>query len=450
MPFQPDLRLDGDAGARFGARVVAALEAASTRSRRRRPADQQRHEQTVSALLANLLTARRNRHSDLIFVAVPFQAGWYAGTDLSETSMGALRDFLLDAGLLEGQRGYIRWDRWDSETVVQGHARRSRLRATPALLDWAREAGIDLAAHRGAPNHGVVRQPSESLVEMRHSAFGRFAGVDPGPEPESVKASRAVIAETNRLIAAADIGLVGAKRSMGSVEAEPGDDAELRARVQAGDHSAITLRRIFNGAWTSGGRLYGGFWQNLKKAERRGLTIDGEATVELDYGRLHPTLLYARAGLALTFDPYLPEGFDPRLRPAGKATFGRLLNSDGPVEVARMSRPAGTPPDIPVAEYRRFAEALVRLHAPIASTFGTSASLALQFTDSEMLIRVLNCMNQLGAPALPIHDSVIVAGRWADDLHAAMERAYRDVTGREDVEVNRVPGLRLGAGGEEG
>jgi hypothetical protein len=444
MPFQPDLRLDGDAGARFGARVLAELEAGSSRTRKRRAADQLRHERTVSALLANLLTERRNRHSVLIFVAVPFQARWYSRTDLSETSMRALRDFLWAGGLIEGQRGYTRWDPWDSETVIAGHARRSRFRATESLLSWADEAGIDLSAPRGAPNHGVVRQPSESLVVIRPSTSGRFAGVDPGPEPESVKASRAIIAETNRLIAAADIAVAGPARPTLAAGSEPADDDELRARVQAGDHSAITLRRIFNDTWTAGGRVYGGFWQNMRKAERRRLTIDGEPTVELDYARLHPTLLYARAGMRLTFDPYLPAGFDPRLRPAGKATFGRLLNSDGPVDVARIRRPNGMPPDIPVEEYRRFAAALIRIHEPIASAFGTSASLALQFADSEMLLRVLDRMNRLGAAVLPIHDSVIVADRWADELQAAMEAAYRDVTGDDDIEVTRVPGLRLG------
>jgi hypothetical protein len=445
MPFQPDLRLDGDAGARFGARVLAELEAASSRTRRRRANDQQRHERTASALLANLLTARRNRHSTLIFVAVPFQAGWYSGTDLSETSMQALRNFLWGAGLIEGQRGYTRWFRWDNEIRVVDHARRSRFRATESLLSWANEAGVDLSAPRGAPNHGVVRQPSENVVEMRTSTSGRLAGVDPGPEPESVKASRAVIAETNRLIAAADIAVAGPARPISDAGAEPADDDELRARVQAGDHSAITLRRIFNDTWTAGGRLYGGFWQNMRKAERRRLTIDGEATVELDYGRLHPTLLYARADIKLTFDPYLPVGFDPRLRSVGKATFGRLLNSDGPVDVARMSRPNGTPPDIPVEEYRRFAAALIRMHGPIASAFGTSASLALQFADSEMLLRVLDRMNRLAAAVLPIHDSVIVADRWADEAQAAMEAAYRDVTGDDDIEVTRLSGPRSGS-----
>ena len=65
------------------------------------------------------------------------------------------------------------------------------------------------------------------------------------------------------------------------------------------DRSERRLRRVFTrGRFDSGGRLFGGFWQSLKKKERlAGLVIDGDAVVELDYDQMAPTILYGLSGV---------------------------------------------------------------------------------------------------------------------------------------------------------
>ena len=66
-----------------------------------------------------------------------------------------------------------------------------------------------------------------------------------------------------------------------------------------------TIRRIFNStSFDTGGRFYGGWWQNIPSAYRGLITIDGKRTAEFDYGRLHPTMLYAKKGLTLSEDAY--------------------------------------------------------------------------------------------------------------------------------------------------
>ena len=44
------------------------------------------------------------------------------------------------------------------------------------------------------------------------------------------------------------------------------------------------------------GRLYGGFWQNLKTARRRHIRINGEPVTALDYGSMFTRLAYAELG----------------------------------------------------------------------------------------------------------------------------------------------------------
>src|SRR5262249_9895907 len=67
---------------------------------------------------------------------------------------------------------------------------------------------------------------------------------------------------------------------------------------RAVDVRARQLYRHFsNGSFESGGRLFGGFWQNIPKNVRlRGIRIEGERVEGRDYSQLNPRLAYSVAG----------------------------------------------------------------------------------------------------------------------------------------------------------
>jgi len=67
------------------------------------------------------------------------------------------------------------------------------------------------------------------------------------------------------------------------------------------DETDRFLRRYFNdGSFEQGGRLFGGFWQSLSKAERvSGLTIDEKDIVTLDYAQMAPRVPTGSLGLLL-------------------------------------------------------------------------------------------------------------------------------------------------------
>jgi hypothetical protein len=65
--------------------------------------------------------------------------------------------------------------------------------------------------------------------------------------------------------------------------------------IDHADTNARQLRRYFSrGSFQSGGRLFGGFWQNLGRQSRlRGLRINGEPVISLDYSQFNPLLAYS-------------------------------------------------------------------------------------------------------------------------------------------------------------
>ncbi|MGH7223681.1 MAG: hypothetical protein ACRELF_10665, partial [Gemmataceae bacterium] len=85
------------------------------------------------------------------------------------------------------------------------------------------------------------------------------------------------------------------------------------------------LYRVFKGNWGHGGRMYGGWWQQVPKQMRAFFQIDGERVIECDYPQLHPRLLYRLAGQPLEGDAYTLPGWDRKL---AKKAFNILLNAN--------------------------------------------------------------------------------------------------------------------------
>ncbi|MCF1708726.1 hypothetical protein L0V05_07855 [Tabrizicola sp. J26] len=189
------------------------------------------------------------------------------------------------------------------------------------------------------------------------------------------------------------------------------------------------LYRVFTrGSFQSGGRLFGGFWQEMTKADRReGLTIEDEETVELDYGQMAPRLLYALVGATPpSDDAYLISGHHPAIfRNGFKKLFNALLFADRPLS----RKPQGTAKLLPNAPIGRLVDALQREHPAIAHCFHTGIGHHLQFLESELLVELLTRCNDIGLVALPIHDAIIVKRSRADEAQALMEDVFRARTG---------------------
>jgi hypothetical protein len=187
------------------------------------------------------------------------------------------------------------------------------------------------------------------------------------------------------------------------------------------------LRRVFKGNYVSGGRFYGSIYQLLNKGLRSCIQIDGEETVELDYGALHLMMLYHSLGIDYQGDPYkTPSG-------KGRKYFKKiaLITINAPNRevcvhaIKKELCKKGKLVDLKGAE--KLLDAFMSLHPEISKFFYSGKWAALQYADSTLMENVLTSLTKLNIVGLPIHDSVIVQKRHKAIVTQIMVDRYNDL-----------------------
>jgi len=184
----------------------------------------------------------------------------------------------------------------------------------------------------------------------------------------------------------------------------------------------IALRRMFlmrsprdPHAFNLGGRVWGGFWQTIKKDKRHLITISGEHIADLDYSGMFAMLAYLKAtGRLPSGDPYAVPGLEGH-RDGAKQGLISLLNYSGPMK----SLASKTKALLPEGWTAWMLEgAMSDYHHPIAHLFGKDLGIELMQTEGRILMAVLLDLADKGIPALPMHDGINVR---VSDRDAAMQ-----------------------------
>jgi hypothetical protein len=201
------------------------------------------------------------------------------------------------------------------------------------------------------------------------------------------------------------------------------------------DVSERRLRRIFTrGCFDSGGRLFGGFWQPLRKPIRRaGVRINGEHIGVLDYSQMAPMIAYglSKAEPMVGRDVYRVPGYeDDNLRKGMKKFFNAMLFNQKPITKMPQGLRAYLPDPISA---RELAQAIARYH-PALSFYGGIGH-HIQFIESQIMVRVLLALKDQGITALPIHDAIAVALSQSATAREVMVQQFKSVSGI-DVTVN--------------
>ena len=215
------------------------------------------------------------------------------------------------------------------------------------------------------------------------------------------------------------------------------------------------LRAVYgNGSFYQGGRFYcspltGISYQNLSQNERSTIVIDGYSTVELDYSCLHVSMLYAvmneeykkydENGNKIN-DAY-EIGVDEGMRIILKQLMLTMLNIKNDSKAIRSMNYKVTELrykkeisqrelDFLIAyktynpNWQNLINRLRVKHHKIRRFFCCGGGIYLQNLDSKVIHEILHHFTKQGVPCLPVHDSIIIAEPYQQELEALMEQAY--------------------------
>lgn len=162
-------------------------------------------------------------------------------------------------------------------------------------------------------NDGQVVVCKERKAEPKKPAKGQKLKKPPKPKIKKWSTMRAVTQQVKRLTKG-----VTEYNAMMSEHIVTLGKKELSAAIYRSFTHSIEL----------GGRWYAPDWQNMPRADRANIKIDGSRTEEMDYKSLHWNMIYAEAGIQLEGDPYLVDGYGTKLRGLIKLVSLRILNTN--------------------------------------------------------------------------------------------------------------------------
>lgn len=209
------------------------------------------------------------------------------------------------------------------------------------------------------------------------------------------------------------------------------------------------IRRFTYNSFASGGRLWGGFWMELKKVERpHCLRIKGEKTVECDYAGILPRLAYLVIGEGKVpvppGDVYNIPGLSPKSRGGIKTFLNAMLMETRTTPRTRFHDGVAEQlaPEDRVKGFKKVFALVAAHHPVIAPFFFTGIGHYLQSLESTLLVNVLLDLGQRHVVALPLHDGLIVQESKAELVCVVMERRALSVLNWE-IPV-KVKGYREG------
>ncbi|WP_342714498.1 hypothetical protein AAFG22_22305 [Bradyrhizobium sp. B024] len=398
--FDPQLRANSaelQAAVRRLADTLMAHEAASgSRQRARKEADASKFLATVEALACNLILLKATGSNSKLAVPRSHTVIWQGNPVLGQHFLAAI-DLLSAKGLIaEGRRGYRFSDRAKMRSLIEPlEPLADHLPLAPP--EWRAICQLD--------------DPVLVILKEGKDEDGNAAAIAYRETAQSKKLTNQV-RRINDFLREADID-VSCQDDTGL---SLGRDGQIIAPYRR------SLRRIFNnGTWQHGGRLAGGFWLSMQRAERQRIRIDGQCVAEVDYRQLFPRLAYVRAGAPQPEGDLYDVFGDGTGRDGCKKIMNALLFAKGPLknwpEDTRQYFPSGT-------KLRTAVEVLTAKHVPIAHLFGKGLGFQLMRIESDMLIEVLMELAIAGVTALPLHDAVLVAESHADIAQKTMRAVF--------------------------
>ena len=348
-------------------------------------------------------------------------------------------DALSELGWIEINKGYIKQN---STNVL------TTLRPQGGLLNAFKKVGI-------LWQELIPSTKDEIIILKNYDPATKEKYIIPTPDTSKVRIMRRNLKKINKFIRGHAICLHRYNKNLYDLARRMGFDTYQTAwssglptkKSRIMNFCQTQLKRIFaRSDMTKGGRFYGAWWQYIPSEERKYITIDGMATIEIDYSEIHPRLLYLEQGLNppsgdlydlnirvsnipydVTVEPYLSQ------RKVIKKYLNALINDEtGTYKLSRADQATIGMTDAQL----RFK--LLKRHPQIINSLGVGKGLSYQYVDSQIAEKVMIILMEKDIVCLPIHDSFICEIRYAKDLHEAMQQAYTEI-------LNTSPKIKKGS-----
>ncbi|WP_336953282.1 hypothetical protein [Sphingobium aromaticivastans] len=357
--------------------------------------------QTVGGLLADLMRHPADYHYRSL------HPSGFKGAAVGYRPFTTAIQGMKALGYLEVVMGF-----WQSEKPNQpGMATRYRL--TPAFLKYAadfRVCAVDWSGHfrpppTGSYNPNPVLVRSAAVKDWNKRLKGALLPISPD---DAVAA--ALGQQVNEINHCRPSFILWAEDKRPNEPYRAYSDYEVHSLFYRGFSNV-------NGGpngWNKGGRLYalGGYYQQFPETVRATITINGEATKEIDLTASHLTILYACHGIPIdSVHAYEIEGFPRAVIKAwvtmtlGHKGFHTRWHKD---VVAKVKDKKGI--DLKAYSIKAVQAAVLEKH-PLLRDWESSEIRwgDLQYLESKVIVDTVHALTVgQGIPALPVHDSLIV------------------------------------------
>jgi hypothetical protein len=405
-PFQPGRTLEGTPARTLGEAALSLVDAEEQARGHRQRARTPKHHETfgrlVSAVVADLLHLQLHaQHSALTMTLDNTRLAGrsrYRSAVLSK-QLPEVLNFMHAAGLAIVSKGWRSAIKRRPTTVCPGLG----------LLDLIsiHQPALDDIACADPPELIVMKEPKVRLAGSR-GAVAKWAEY---ADDDHTRALRAEMVELNAWLKAADLAV---------------DPWPANSLPQPIDTRARSLVRYYaNSRWDHGGRLFGGWWLNMKPETRGAMRIDGERVQVVDFNALFPRLAYARCGHDVPPDEDLYDvaGFPERYRKGVKKVTAALLFRTGRLTALPHATVKLLPKGTKAADIER---AIRTRHPKIEDRmFGHMTGFELFHQESNILMTALADCRRAGLVALPLHDAIIAQESRSEEARSILEASYR-------------------------
>ncbi len=378
------------------------------------------------AMIADLLERDPDDNGGWLFRSI--SSGSFTGLGVGYRPFITLFD-LMNPMMLDVAMGTKQWLQNEATGGKRSPAwqRATRFRANDWLRRWFAEGGITREnwAEHFSRERKVVR-PKQPPILLRKTKSPHSLGSSNGL-PMDIGSKDSAVAE---LVARME----RINDYLGEQVVEPFGPVFLRRIFSNGDQPDF--------AWDQGGRMYASGrenYQTAKKAVRATITINGQATTEVDLQGSHLTMLVGLGHVpraVLDGDPYFIDGL-PRevVKHWVNMTIGHGKRHTRwpPQAVQDFREKQGI--DLP-SEYPLMAlgDAILK-KLPILDSEGQSTLAGwgeLQFRESEILLSAMETLAyEHDVPALPVHDSLIVPELKGSLAISVLKQAFHASVGIE-------------------